>query len=395
MVSTNSGAQWDTISNTLPSTRFRELELRDISAFAVNPTELQTIYAAMHGLLHKTDNGGSSWKLLSDTANQILKSTRYVGISPYNPNTVFAIDRLPAPAGNLDNLFRSADGGNTWEFVGGDFPVSSHGVQIEIAFDPADSTRMYATADNSFYQMFFRSSNGGKEWQMLSYVEAFKIAFTQKNGEWNILNYDFGLYRSNDGGISWVRMIPGLGFLDIVHLRQTPHWLYAVARPPSSFDYGIHFSPDGGESWSLMGGSESLPFYTSSTSRDIHSILSLDELSGFLYAGTKAGIFRYSVPVRVEDETNVSTPTHYQLFQNYPNPFNPTTIIKYSIPERTFIRLIVYDLLGKEVRTLIEGIKEAGNYSVVFHAGDLQSGAYFYCLVTSKYAKVKKMVLIK
>lgn len=85
----------------------------------------------------------------------------------------------------------------------------------------------------------------------------------------------------------------------------------------------------------------------------------------------------------------------FNLDQNYPNPFNPSATISFSIPSSTFTSLKVYDILGNEVATLVEGEKPAGNYEVSFDASFLSSGTYFYRLSSGSFTEVKKMILIK
>ena len=88
-------------------------------------------------------------------------------------------------------------------------------------------------------------------------------------------------------------------------------------------------------------------------------------------------------------------PREYSLSQNYPNPFNPITNIKYSIKEQKFVTLKIYDILGREVKTLINEIKTPGEYLVQFIGSELSSGVYFYRLVAGDFTAVKRMVLIK
>lgn len=88
-------------------------------------------------------------------------------------------------------------------------------------------------------------------------------------------------------------------------------------------------------------------------------------------------------------------PNKIELGQNYPNPFNPTTNIKFDLPKDEFVTLKVYDLLGKEVRTIVEGMHKAGKYNVVVDIGDLSSGIYFYTLKTDNFIDTKKMSLLK
>ena len=96
-------------------------------------------------------------------------------------------------------------------------------------------------------------------------------------------------------------------------------------------------------------------------------------------------------------------PKEYALFQNYPNPFNPSTTIEYSLPSvetrrgvsSTNVSLIIYDILGREVATLVNQKQKAGNYEVVFNASHLASGTYFYRLVSGDFSKTKKFILLK
>ncbi|HEX2866761.1 MAG TPA: carboxypeptidase regulatory-like domain-containing protein [Ignavibacteriales bacterium] len=94
-------------------------------------------------------------------------------------------------------------------------------------------------------------------------------------------------------------------------------------------------------------------------------------------------------------EDNGAVPSAYSLKQNYPNPFNPSTTISFSIPEKARVTLKIYNILGSEVASIMNEEKPAGKYSVVFNAGSLPSGIYFYTLSSGKYSVTKKLVLLK
>ncbi|MBK6507100.1 MAG: T9SS type A sorting domain-containing protein [Ignavibacteria bacterium] len=88
-------------------------------------------------------------------------------------------------------------------------------------------------------------------------------------------------------------------------------------------------------------------------------------------------------------------PKTYDLSQNYPNPFNPVTTIKYQIPEAGSVNLVIYDILGREISTLVNTFQAAGYYEMRFDATDVASGVYFYRLKTEKFSDLKKMIILK
>ncbi len=88
-------------------------------------------------------------------------------------------------------------------------------------------------------------------------------------------------------------------------------------------------------------------------------------------------------------------PSGFYLYQNYPNPFNPTTTIEFDIPERTFVKIAIYDILGREIEKLVDGELDAGRYKVNFVAYNLPSGVYFYTMKTAKFTQTNKMILLK
>ena len=83
------------------------------------------------------------------------------------------------------------------------------------------------------------------------------------------------------------------------------------------------------------------------------------------------------------------------LCQNYPNPFNPATIIKYQIPREGFVTIKLYDVLGKEIKTLVSQQQSTGNYSYNFDASRIASGVYIYKITVNNFTQSKKMVLLR
>jgi hypothetical protein len=92
---------------------------------------------------------------------------------------------------------------------------------------------------------------------------------------------------------------------------------------------------------------------------------------------------------------NNEIPKNFTLLQNYPNPFNPSTKITYQIPVTGNVKLVIYDLLGREVKTLINEVKQPGTYLVDFDGTNFASGIYFYKLESGTFSESKKMILLK
>ncbi|MCB9206008.1 MAG: T9SS type A sorting domain-containing protein [Ignavibacteriales bacterium] len=150
-----------------------------------------------------------------------------------------------------------------------------------------------------------------------------------------------------------------------------------------------------------------------------------DRLSSITEAKRIAGVVKEiydnnftDLPVGIKENKNENIPAQFTLEQNYPNPFNPSTTIKYSIPNNTVmlnsfqhlnnseipnqvrddnanVKLIVYDILGREVAILVNQKQKPGNYEVELNASNFTSGVYFYRLNAGDFTQVKKMILLK
>ena len=95
------------------------------------------------------------------------------------------------------------------------------------------------------------------------------------------------------------------------------------------------------------------------------------------------------------EDSEIEAPSDYILFQNYPNPFNPVTTIKYALPNNSLVTLKVYDILGREVVTLVNEEKRAGVYEIEFIGSHLSSGIYFYKINAGDFKDVKRLLLLK
>ncbi|MCX7833728.1 MAG: aryl-sulfate sulfotransferase [Ignavibacteria bacterium] len=105
--------------------------------------------------------------------------------------------------------------------------------------------------------------------------------------------------------------------------------------------------------------------------------------------------FEWEQVVTGSEQKSNEIPLSFQLYQNFPNPFNPITTIKYDLPRDAFVKLVVYDILGREVEILVNNFQKAGSYSVSYNFSKLPSGVYFYRLTSNEFSDVKRMILIK
>jgi hypothetical protein len=116
--------------------------------------------------------------------------------------------------------------------------------------------------------------------------------------------------------------------------------------------------------------------------------------NGNFEGGTNGISNNWSADVTTVNDKNI-IPVAYSLEQNYPNPFNPSTKISFSLPENSFVRLRVFNAIGLEIKSLVNGMVPAGIHEVVFDAADLYSGVYFYTINARDFVQTRKMILIK
>ena len=129
---------------------------------------------------------------------------------------------------------------------------------------------------------------------------------------------------------------------------------------------------------------------------DAESVAIASDGTIFLANG-REGMFAYTYSASTGLQNNFpALPENHALLQNYPNPFNPSTTIYYSLKKSAWIKLIIYDLLGREIITLVDEHQNPNTYAVLFNASDLASGIYYYQLqINNEMTEAKKMLLLR
>ncbi len=326
------------------------------------------------GLFRSTDDG-AYWV----AADSGLPQTQALGVSPggfaFSGSDVFMAAGAP---------YVSSDSGAHWtEASNGIVSTSPAMAVIAVAVNGADI--FAGTGDvlgNNGGGNIFKSTGHAVYWTKVDSNLFYVNAIASAGGDLYASTYGQGMIRSTDDGASWTEVNNGLNGPPLISLAVVGNEVFG-----SNFQ-GVYLTNDGGGEWHRIG----IDFFGLGT-----NINDLVASNGELYAATDAGVWEWPISDTIDaiNTIHTSTPSGYRLNQNYPNPFNPTTMIRYRLPKPGYVSLIVYNLLGQKVETLIEENQSAGIHAVVFDASSLASGMYFYRLISGNFNRTKKMVLIR
>jgi hypothetical protein len=315
--------------------------------------------------VYQSTNNGQNW-------TQTALNDHLVYSLAVNGNYIFA--------GTGVGVYVSTNNGQNWSITS----LNISTIALEFSGNiPEDSEQViYAgTLSNGLYL----STNSGQSWVQTA-LNNHSIHSLAINGN-NIFAGTFdGLYYSTNSGQNWIQS--GLINLDIWALELSGNNIFA-----GTWTDGVYHSSNNGQNWiQINQGFNGTP-----------SVISFLITSNCIFAGTyNNSIWRRSLSELIGIK-NISTeiPSEFSLGQNYPNPFNAVTSIKFKVTskggrsQKTEVRLKVFDLMGREVATLVNERLEAGVYEVRFDAGDLPSGIYFYRMQTENFSETRKLILMK
>lgn len=386
----------------------------DALAFAASDTAVfVSIYDETEGGIYRSLDAGRSWAAASDG----LPAGASITALFWHAGRLFA--------GTVGcGLFASTDGGGRWAAAGSGLPpdttLFSLAARGDVLFAGTEAAGVFRSADrgSSWTAVNRGLPFGGRGLSIFSLAADARSIFA---------HHPFGLHRSTDDGASWQAVGTGLPAdtaltLLAIHDGQlfvsSPAHLYAsadggttwtahsggiwegrlvralVAHGPALFagtqgtpDSGLYCSTDGGISWRPT--NDGLPGQTWSVNLFAtrqHLLAGVGE-HGVWYGPLAAGTTRPAPAGR--------SLLPFHLAQNDPNPFYDDTVISYTLSTPAQVRLDVYDLLGKPVVTLVDGWVEAGEHRVLFDAGPLDSGFFFYRLTVGSVSQMRQMLLLR
>jgi len=347
--------------------------------------------------IYKTNNLGTNWiNVYENNPDSTGYTFRGSDISFINEDVGWAVGRSSwAEDSSGAGILESVDGGENWDLVW-KYP-NTDVYEYSLNSIHAVETTAWAVGENGMI-LKYMEQNQWQDMPSITDLPLNDVFFSDENHGWiaggyfNEDNVYLKLFRTKNGGENWQQMtdidyqINDMFFEDSLHgwavgndTSYNGNW-----KEPS--DCGIILeTTDGGDNWVPQKEDLSAP------------LNALHFKDGYGWAVGRNGlVLRTEDGASWIDETNgKSYPNKFSLSQNYPNPFNPSTTIEFSLPKSEFVELKVFNILGKEVTTLVYDKLQAGNRTYTFDGKNLASGVYYYRLVAGDYRDVKKMILLR
>ncbi|MCB0721429.1 MAG: T9SS type A sorting domain-containing protein [Ignavibacteriae bacterium] len=329
-----------------------------------------TTEASFSTVIYKTSNGGDNWSIVYSNTDGFIK-----GVRMYDTMNGIAVG---SPVSGFWNVILTTDGGNTWHASPNPPAAQFIHQAVHNSFQIEGPNIYWGTSITSI----FRSTNSGGNYTEDSTPGAGIYVFALRfNSNGFGLVAGTSMSRSTDGGVTFQpHSTPGAGNINGIESAGNDFWYVRGTK--------IYYSTDNGADFAEQFTAPQSVFY----------IDLADNISGCQTGwavGVAGNIYKLTNSVTGVINVSSSVPDRYSLGQNYPNPFNPTTNLNFKIKNSNFVRLSVYDISGKEVAVLVNGILNAGEYIYTFNGENLSSGVYFYRLVSDGFTAVRKMTLIK
>jgi photosystem II stability/assembly factor-like uncharacterized protein len=357
------------------------------------------------GSFMRSSDGGKHWHSFGTLPDSIFYLT---GMCITAPTTIFATADA-SPTSGRARIIKSLDGGFTWSTLR--LPTVVQQLR-EIAFwDCLSGAAIgYAVWDSSTVGVILRTSDGGDTWEAL--FDAGVGNFTGISFSTALTGYAVGTardgmspvaYKTSDGGVTWntLAFSPDSVLVEGVRFLEGTGTGYIVGTKSGGDSAGVPLpwrpyiagTTDGGLTWSTS----EITGPHQNTLLIGAAVLSADEAfaCGGDFPGPAVMLHTTNGGISGVNHPPGELPDGFVLLQNYPNPFNPVTTIQFTIVNRQLTRVNVYDVLGREVATLVNEVKEPGRYLVQWDASGMASGVYLYRLYTQTVVATRKLLLLR
>lgn len=426
---TNGGAQWTLTAGATVSYQWQN----KLSAsggignnLCAHPTDPNTVFCGYGNRVYVSRNRGDNWTQIA-TATGMGNNMHSFYVSPLDTNVWVA-----AITGSPDRVIKTTNYGVNWT-ISYQQNFSNYGQPLEM--DQNNPSVYYFAPDGGG---FYKSTDNGSTFTEISGNYAFRspcdilVMWDSSNvifvGDGVTGSGQAVIHKSTNGGVNWVavRTVTSSETPSMTNTVFDRSLIYSTEWSGSniykSTDYGSSFSVSHSTGFSGWASSFCLedPTLVTTGNYGSNSAISLNKGETWIYQGGLSGsgagmlnpdrgmilnmqtsaLFKlkatYSVLTAVnETQLSNSAPAGFGLEQNYPNPFNPSTVIRFAMAKAEHVSVKVYDQLGREVRVLADGVRNAGTYELTFDAAGLSSGVYFYKMNTGGIEMTKKMLLVR
>lgn len=374
-----------------------------------------SVFAGTRDGMYRTMDNGSTWMKLSATDNDTINYSTVRGICEKD-GAIYTGTFLQFNS----TVYKSTDNGLNWTRSGTGLPPG-----LTFVTDMATSgNNIIASTDEGIYY----SPDDGVQWYPANIPSVHIPSIAVGGGYVYAADPGVGIYRSANNGVNWSLVLQS--FADYIDVAAIDNYAFA-----GTFFTGARYSSNFGSAWfasagfpsdasifafgpvgngMVLAGTDLEPFWIYASFDNGVSFSPYSEGLGerapveafavndsFMFAGTDYnGVWRRLRPGIVSIQPQPDVPQAFMLFDNYPNPFNPITTIRYTLPGQAKVTLKIYNILGQEIKTLVNKVQPAGIKSVRWDGRDnhnqpASSGIYIYRLQAGNQVQSKKMILLE
>lgn len=379
--STNSGINWVSTS-TFTGEKLRSIEF-------INNGDI--VIACNNCNILRSSNSGLNWSKYILGTNTTFESFQFV-----NQGTGYMSANGFLSPSYYGLLYKTSNSGINWNLIS-----SNLGNYYYACYFLNENTGFLSKTTNSGLNMQLRTTNAGVTWNQITLPEyhltnCFYFINQQTGFACGTGSNNVSLLRTSNAGINWSSIniiIPyGTHFNSVFFTNPNIGYLVGLSNHDYAKGGEILKTVDGGFTWYRYTSYPTFP----SIYNEVNSVYFINENTGFI-GGVKGLILKTTNGGNIAG-TSISSsnlPDKTQLSQNYPNPFNPVTKIKFDLYKSSFTKVLVYDVLGKLVTTIINEELKPGSYETVWDGTWYATGVYYFSLVTGDFIETKRMVLLK